>query len=131
MIIGIGTDITHIPRIQSLMDNPHFLTKIYTEDEITRAMSIRHEAKRAGFLAKRFAAKEAFAKALRTGIGSQLAFTDIHVNNSENGAPNLHINDRVIAYLYAEFPTRDDFTFHLSLSDDADIAQAFVVIEAI
>lgn len=112
MIIGIGTDICKIDRIAKLIDKQgeKFIRRILTEDERVGEVSV-------AYLAKRFAAKEACAKALGCGIGAQLSFQDIEVHRLEEGQPILKVE------------SRPDMRFHLSLSDEDDYAVAMVVVE--
>ena len=116
MIVGIGTDICEISRIADLLEKQgeRFIERILTADEIAAKTEIT-----ADFLAKRYAAKEACAKAVGTGIGAALSFQDIIVSNLESGAPKLCVTR-------AEFA---DLKWHLSMSDEKEYALAFVVAE--
>ena len=117
MIHGIGTDIVEIQRVARLLDSPRcqrFLQRCFTAAEIAQGQA-RAEHARAAFFAKRFAAKEAAAKALGTGIG-KLRFVDIEVVSLSKGKPTLAINGF-------------EGTCHLSLSDTSDLAIAYVIIE--
>ncbi|MBS0235980.1 MAG: holo-ACP synthase [Proteobacteria bacterium] len=120
MIIGIGCDIVSVSRIKQAVESygERFLKRIYTAHELARAPK---GEQRYNYLAKRFAAKEALAKAMGTGIGAAIAFADIEVYNHESGAPGLRLlNDLALA---------SDAVLHLSLADDAGMAQAYVIIE--
>lgn len=111
MIIGIGTDIVEIGRVEE-MDLDKFATRLLTSAEIA-ALSRLSAAK----LAKRFAAKEAISKALGTGIGAELTFHDMEIFNDEAGKP------------LARILTKPELKVHLSLSDEKRYAVAFAVIE--
>lgn len=119
MIIGVGTDIVRIERIAHVVSkfNEKFLTRILSNDEIIQYTNNPAE-KQIPFLAKRFAAKEAIAKALGTGIGPYLTFKDIVIYNNHLGAPFVTIN-REIAY---------DKNIMLSIADEIDVAIAFAIV---
>ncbi|MGB1272093.1 MAG: holo-ACP synthase [Endozoicomonas sp.] len=125
MIVGIGTDIVRIDRIQQSLNRlgESFAKRILTDAEFTQWRS--HPAQ-AAFLAKRFAAKEALAKALGTGIG-KVAFKHIEVANIDSGAPFLTLYEHA-----AELQWQKKITsLHLSISDEQEYAVAFVVLESI
>jgi holo-[acyl-carrier protein] synthase len=90
MIKGIGIDIIELERIRKSMENKRFIDRILTEKEKQNFLLLQSETRKVEFLAGRFAAKEAFAKAMGTGIGT-LSFQDIEVMNDENGAPYIHV----------------------------------------
>jgi holo-[acyl-carrier protein] synthase len=125
MIYGIGTDIVEIPRLKSVLDRwgDRFVGRVFTEEEVTYCNGKAHRA--AGY-ALRFAAKEAFVKALGTGFGAGLFFQQIEVTHDENGAPlfRLHGKGR------SACRDRGIKKSFLSLSDDGTYAVAFVVLEA-
>ena len=128
MIIGIGSDLVDMRRIASSLERfgERFTHRIYTEGERAKA------AKRsdpAPTYARRFAAKEAAAKALGVGI-SGLAWRDIEVANDERGAPSLRLHGGAAGRLAAITPEGSQPRLHLSLTDDPPYAMAFVVIEA-
>lgn len=127
MIIGIGTDIVQIRRIElSIRRWGHkFLNRIFTQNEQKGAERLSPEIRMA-YYAKRFAAKEAFSKALGTGIGSLSGWTEIEVVKGANGAPTLNITGRTADTLRAL--AGDEAKVFVSLSDDG-AATAFVVIE--
>lgn len=131
MILGIGSDIVHIERIQVLLDrfSGRFEKHVYTEDEINNAVrfSPSNVRGRAAYFARRFAAKEAFAKALGTGFRNGLIMRDIGVVNNVAGKPNLILSGHAQTFLQDLAKGKKVFT-HLSLSDDYAIAQAFVII---
>ncbi len=128
MIIGIGTDLVQIKRISQTLETfgPRFEEKIFTPDEILKAKTLP-APKRPAFYAKRFAAKEAFAKALGSGIGLNAFFKEIEVKNNDKGAPFFVLHGRAKDSLYHLGGA--SATIHLSLSDEKEFATAFVVIE--
>ncbi len=127
MIVGIGTDIVQIRRVElSIRRWGHkFLNRIFTPNEQKGAERLSPETRMA-YYAKRFAAKEAFAKALGTGIGSLSGWTEIEVVKGANGAPTLNITGRTADTLRTL--AGDEAKVFVSLSDDG-AATAFVVIE--
>ena len=129
MILGIGTDLAHIDRIAAaLARSQRFAARVFTPAE--QALAEARPALRAATLAKRWAAKEACAKALGTGFRGGMAFTDIEVVNNALGAPALVLHGVAAARLAALTPAGHEARLHLSLCDDIPFAQAFVVIEA-
>lgn len=122
MIIGIGTDIVNIDRIEHVYNKfgDDFVHKNFHQLEIKQLATLTRAAK-LGYLAKRFAAKEAVAKALGIGIGHGLAFKDIAVVNNSSGAPQIVISPKI-------YPDIGEYTIHVSLSDDLPFAVAFVTI---
>lgn len=131
MIIGIGSDLCNIERIQQSLDRfgARFETRVFTD--IERAKAARRPFTKAGTLAKRFAAKEAFAKAVGTGFKSGVFMKDIGVVNAPSGAPTLALSGGAKARLDAITPKGHGTRIHLSLTDDHPWAQAYVIIEAI
>ena len=130
MIIGLGSDLCNIERIQASLDRfgDRFLQRVFTETE--RAKAARRPHTIAGTLAKRFAAKEAFSKAVGTGFKAGVFMKDIGVVNAPSGAPTLALTGGAAARLAALTPEGHDAVVHLTLTDDHPWAQAFVVIEA-
>ena len=124
MITGIGTDVVHIDRVQRVLDRygERFVNRILTPEE--RVRYGRTKAK-ANHLAKRFAAKEAFSKAIGSGIRSPFRWHSVTVARDSRGKPILKPDA-----LMSEYLSRNGIThFHVSLTDDAQIAMAFVVLE--
>ncbi len=122
MIIGIGTDIISLERIEYALEafGGKFLQRILTEKERHYIIEINNKENKVAFLAKRFAAKEAVSKALGTGIGEDLSFQDIEVSNNSEGKPLVSVK---------RFP---DINIHLSLSDEKEgLAIAFAVAERV
>jgi holo-[acyl-carrier protein] synthase len=131
MIIGLGSDLCSIERIQASLDRfgERFEKRVFTD--IERKKAERRPFTRAGTYAKRFAAKEAFSKAVGTGFRRGVFMKDIGVVNAPSGAPTLALTggakDRLDALIPAGYKAR----IHLTLTDDHPWAQAFVIIEAL
>ena len=130
MIIGLGSDLCDIRRIQETLDKhgERFTQRCFTE--IERQKSDRR-AERAASYAKRFAAKEACAKALGTGIRHGVAWRDMGVVNLPSGKPTLALTGASAERLAALIPAGHEAVIHLSLTDEVPYAQAFVIIEAV
>jgi holo-[acyl-carrier protein] synthase len=130
MIIGIGSDLCNIERIQASVDRfgTRFLNRVFTDVEQAKAAKRPHTM--AGTLAKRFAAKEAFSKAVGTGFKRGVYMKDIGVVNLPSGAPTLHLTGGARARLDALAPAGHAMTVHLTMTDDHPWAQAFVILTA-
>ena len=130
MIVGIGSDLADIRRIADSLERfgDRFTQRIFTEVE--RARSER-KGDRAASYAKRFAAKEACAKALGTGIRHGVFWRDMGVVNLRSGQPTMALSNGAQARLEAMLPLGTTARIHLSLTDEPPYAQAFVVIEAV
>lgn len=130
MIIGLGSDLCNIVRIQASLDRfgTRFEKRVFTETE--QAKANRRAFTKAGTLAKRFAAKEAYSKAVGTGFKAGVFMKDIGVVNAPSGAPTLALTGGAAARLAAITPAGHEAVVHLTLTDDHPWAQAFVVIEA-
>ena len=130
MIIGIGSDLCNIQRIERSMERfgDRFLNRVFTDIEKAKAKSRPHTA--AGTLAKRFAAKEAFSKAVGTGFKRGVFMKDIGVVNRASGAPTLKLTGGASARLDALTPEGHAVEVHLTLTDEYPWAQAFVILEA-
>ena len=131
MIVGLGSDLCNIERIQASLDRfgERFENRVFTE--IERAKGNRRPFTKAGTLAKRFAAKEAFSKAVGTGFRRGVFMRDIGVVNAASGAPTLALTGGAKARLDALIPDGHGARIHLTLTDDHPWAQAFVIIEAV
>ncbi|MBY8825385.1 holo-ACP synthase [Sphingomonas colocasiae] len=131
MIIGLGSDLCSIERIQASLDRfgERFEKRVFTDLE--RAKAARRPFTKAGTLAKRFAAKEAFSKAVGTGFKAGVFMKDIGVVNAPSGAPTLALTGGAKARLDALTPPGHAMAVHLTLTDDHPWAQAFVILEAI
>ena len=130
MIVGLGSDLCNIERIQRSLDRfgDRFTHRVFTDRE--RAKAERRPFTRAGTYAKRFAAKEAFAKAVGTGFARGVFLRDIGVVNLAGGAPTLALTGGAKARLDALTPEGHAMRVHLTLTDDHPWAQAFVILEA-
>jgi holo-[acyl-carrier protein] synthase len=130
LIIGIGSDLTDIRRIEKTLGRfgDRFIRRIYTEVERTRS---ERKQDRAASYAKRFAAKEACAKALGTGMRSCVYWRDMGVVNAPSGRPTLALTGGAAERLALITPSGMTAVVHLTLTDDWPWAQAFVVIEAL
>ncbi len=130
MIVGIGSDLCNIERIQNSLDRwgDKFLQRVFTETERAKAASRLHT--RAGTLAKRFAAKEAFSKAIGTGFKRGVFMRDIGVVNLPSGAPTLQLAGGAKARLDALAPEGHAIDIYLTLTDEYPWAQAFVILTA-
>ena len=131
MILGLGSDLCSIERIQASLDRfgARFERRVFTPVELAKAN--RRPFTRAATLAKRFAAKEAFSKAVGTGFKRGVFMKDIGVVNAPSGAPTLALAGGAKARLDAMVPPGHVAVVHLTLTDDHPWAQAFVVIEAV
>jgi holo-[acyl-carrier protein] synthase len=131
VIVGLGSDLCNIERIQASLDRfgDRFEQRVFTDRE--RAKAARRPFTKAGTLAKRFAAKEAFSKAVGTGFKRGVFMRDIGVVNAPSGAPTLELAGGAKAALDALVPAGHRPHIHLTLTDDHPWAQAFVIIEAV
>ena len=124
MIYGVGTDIVNIERVKKILSKNRdgFVQRVLSEHE--QAL-FTNKADSAAYCAKRFAAKEAFAKALGTGIGRVVSFQDLTVRNNENGKPYFIPSEKLRQFLVE----KNIKQAHLSISDESKNAIAFVVLE--
>ena len=129
MILGIGSDLCDIRRIERSLDRfgDRFTNRVFTEGE--RARSDRRAA-RAPSYARRFAAKEACSKALGTGMRAGVFWRDMEVVNLPSGRPSMRLTGGALMRLKEMTPAGCEAVVHVSLTDDPPLAQAFVVIEA-
>jgi holo-[acyl-carrier protein] synthase len=129
MILGIGSDLCDIRRIEKTLKRhgDRFADRVFTSVERKRAEG---RAGAAATYAKRFAAKEACAKALGTGIKRGVFWRDMGVVNQRSGQPTLQLTGGAAARLAEMLPPQHSAVIHLSITDDFPYAQAFVVIEA-
>ena len=130
MIIGIGSDLADIRRIEGTLEKfgERFTNRVFTE--IERARSDKRAARAASY-AKRWAAKEACSKALGTGIKMGVAWKEMGVVNLPSGQPTLDLKGGAAERLAAMVPPGHVPHIHLTITDDAPYAQAFVIIEAL
>ena len=129
-ILGIGNDLCDIRRIEKSLERfgDRFVRRGFTETE--QAKAARRPFTRAGTLAKRFAAKEAFSKAVGTGFKRGVFMKDIGVVNLPSGQPTLHLTGGARARLDALAPDGHAVEVHLTLTDEYPWAQAFVILAA-
>ena len=130
MIIGLGSDLCDIRRIEKTLDRfgDRFVARVFTPIEQRKAESRAH---RAATYAKRFAAKEACAKALGTGFSRGVFLKDIGVVNGPSGAPTVALTGGAAKRLAALLPPAHEARIHLTLTDEAPLAMAVCVIEAL
>ena len=130
MILGIGTDLANIDRIQGTLDRfgDRFRNRVFTKTEQRKA---ERRADTAGTYAKRWAAKEACSKALGTGLRMGIAWKDMSVRNLRSGQPVMDLAGWAAERLGDMTPPGHTATVHVSLTGDHPWAQAFVVIEAL
>ena len=131
MILGLGSDLCNIERIQHSLDRygKRFEARVFTDLELAKAAKRPHNY--APTLAKRFAAKEAFSKAVGTGFKRGVFMKDIGVVNAPSGAPTLALTGGARARLDAMVPQGHVARMHLTLTDDHPWAFAMVMIEAV
>ncbi|KPP93381.1 holo-ACP synthase [Erythrobacter sp. HL-111] len=131
MIIGLGSDLCNIERIQNSLDRfgERFEARVFTDTERTKAR--RRPFTIAGTYAKRFAAKEAFSKAVGTGFRRGVFMKDIGVVNAPSGAPTLALAGGAAKRLEELTPQGHEARIHLTLTDDHPWAYALVLIEAL
>jgi holo-[acyl-carrier protein] synthase len=129
LIVGIGSDLCDIERIEKTLARygERFIDRCFTETEQRRS---DRRAMRAASYAKRFAAKEACAKALGTGLKRGVFWRDMGVVNLPSGQPTMHLTGGAAERLRAILPPGTEALIHLTITDERAFAQAFVVIEA-
>jgi len=130
MILGIGSDLTDVRRIEKVIarHGERFITRIFTEEERARA---ERKKNRMETYAKRFAAKEACAKALGTGMRGGVWWRDMGVVNLPSGRPTMQLTGGALQRLQAMTPHGHEARIDLTISDEGPMAQALVVISAV
>ena len=130
MILGIGTDLCNIERIERTLDRfgDRFRNRVFTEIEQAKAERRRDTP---GTYAKRWAAKEACSKALGTGLRMGIAWKDMAVTNLKTGQPVMHVTGWAAQRLDEMTPEGHEAVIHVTLTDDHPWAQAIVLIEAL
>jgi holo-[acyl-carrier protein] synthase len=130
MIVGVGSDLIDIRRIEKTLERhgKRFIDRVYTP--IEQAKSERRQQKAASY-AKRFAAKEACAKALGTGLAQGVFWRDMGVVNLPSGAPTMKLTNGAADRLAKIIPSGFAARIHVTITDDFPLAQAFVIIEAL
>ena len=133
MIIGIGEDICDIRRIEKVLatHGTRFLNRCFTDTERAKASSRHGKTEPAATLAKRFAAKEACAKALGTGFARGVTLKSIGVVNAQSGKPTLALTGGALQQLKNLTNASEKVHIHLTLSDEYPYARAFVIIECL
>jgi len=124
-IIGTGVDIVENSRIKKSILNKSFLYRVFTNEEILISKNIKNKP---NYFAKRFAAKEAFAKSLGTGFMNDFNFKDISVVNDKLGKPSFFITKKIKNMIKKKFKT-SSFNFFLSISDEKKYSIAFVILQ--
>ena len=130
MILGLGSDITDVRRLAKVMERhgDRFLTRVFTDIERARA---DRKKNRAETYAKRFAAKEACAKALGTGMRDGVWWRDMGVVNLPSGRPTMQLTGGALERLQALTPAGCEARIDLTITDEGPMAQAFVIISAV
>ena len=123
-IFGVGTDIVRVSRIKSSLKNKFFLSRIYNKDEVTKCKKNKNWT---NCFAKRFAAKEAFSKALGTGISKGINFNEIIVLNERNGKPYIKLINKTKKIVEKKIKKKK-YRISLSIADEKNYAVAFVTI---
>ena len=130
MILGIGTDLANIDRIQGVLSRhgDRFRNRVFTETEQAKASRLKDEA---GTYAKRWAAKEACSKALGIGLRMGISWKEMHIVNLQSGKPKLVIEGKAKDLLKEMTPSGHSPKINVSLTDDHPWAKAIVIIEGI
>lgn len=133
MIIGIGSDLIDVRRVEKVMGRfeQRFIQRCFTDTERAKAERRRGAGAHIDTYAKRFAAKEACSKALGTGFSNGVFMKDMGVVNLPSGAPTMELTGGALKRLQAMMPKGMKPKIHLTITDETPIAQAFVVIEAV
>ena len=126
-ILGIGVDIVENRRIKKSIKNPLFKIRVYSSKELKQSNA---ENNKVGYFSKRFAAKEAFSKALGTGFRMNLNFKDIEVINDKMGKPYYVKNKKITKIIQKNFKIKN-FKCFLSISDEKKYSTAFVIIQTL
>ena len=126
-ILGIGVDIIENKRFKISLKNTKFKNRIYSKNELKNSTNVKNKI---NYFSKRFAAKEAFAKALGTGFRFNLNFKDIEVVNDIMGKPFFLENDKITKIIQKTFGVKK-FNCFLSISDEKNYSTAFAIIQSI
>ena len=124
-ILGIGVDIVENSRIAKSLKNNLFIKRVFADSEILIAKKIKDKK---SYYSKRFAAKEAFAKAIGMGFRNNFNFKDIAIANDKLGKPSFIINDKIKKIVNKQFKT-SSFNFLLSISDEKKYSIAHVILQ--
>ena len=126
-VLGIGVDIINNNRIKESIKSSKFNSRIYSRNEIQLYKKTKNKV---AFFSKRFAAKEAFSKALGTGFSSNLNFKDIEITNDKKGMPRYVESKKIIKIVQKKYKIKK-FNSFLSISDEKDYSTAFTIIQSI
>ena len=126
-IVGIGVDIIENKRIKNSLKNLKFKKRIYSAKELAQSSLSKNKI---GYFSKRFAAKEAFAKALGTGFRGNLNFKDIEIVNDKKGKPYYLKSKKISKIIHKNFNIKK-YNCFLSISDEKDYSTAFTIIQSI
>ena len=124
-IFGVGVDIIKNSRIKKLLKNNNFINRVFSKNEIKNSAKIRDKT---GYFSKRFAAKEAFIKAIGTGFRYNVNFKDISITNNKVGKPQIIITNNIKRLLINRNKLKK-FRLFLSLSDEKNYSIAFVIVQ--
>jgi len=124
-ILGIGVDIISNKRIQSLVKNKAFIQRTFGKNEVKFSKKIK---KKTNYFAKRFAAKEAFAKSIGTGFRNDLNFKDIEILNDKIGKPYFFNSKKITNLVKKRFKVKN-FNLFLSITDEKDYSVAFTILQ--
>ena len=125
-ILGNGVDIIDNRRIEKAIKNKNFINKIFTNKE--KEFSKKKKAKKINYFAKRFAAKEAFLKAIGTGISNGFSFKDITVLNDKEGKPLIELEKKIDLFIKKKFKVKN-YKIYLSISDEMKYSIAYVILQ--
>ena len=125
--IGIGVDIVEIKRIKSAIKDKKFITRTFSKDEI---YNLKNITSKTSYLSKRFAAKEALAKAIGTGFRDKLNFRDIQILNNKLGKPYYIVNSKLKKIIKKKMKV-NKFNLFLSIADEKEYSIAFAIIQAL
>ena len=123
-IVGIGVDIVDNKRIQKLIKNKKFISRVFSKKEISQSKKMKNKT---NYFAKRFAAKESLSKAIGTGFRKGLNFNDISIRNDKYGKPHYELNNNVKKLIYSKFNVKK-IKISLSLADEKKYSISFSVI---
>ena len=124
-IIGNGVDIVNNLRIKNSIKNKEFINRVFTLNEINNSKKLTNKI---NYFAKRFAAKEAFVKALGEGFRNNINFNDIEITNDNKGKPIINISNNIKKFLKKKFKS-NKYQIFLSLSDEKKYSIAYVIID--
>ena len=124
-ILGTGVDIVENLRMKKVLNDKKFINRIFSTSEILLSKNIKDKT---AYYAKRFAAKEAFAKSMGTGFRNNLNFKDISITNNKAGKPSFLINEKLKKIIKKQFKTLS-VSFFLSISDEKKYSVAFVILQ--